>query len=115
MAERSPAPKDGIQIYNGNRFRAIRGELMMPGATFEDHETTEAAHQQYLAEAAAKKSAANTPGPTETTVSNGASENTSGHPKWFLAVLEKATASGTVAPDRLEGESEAAYKARVTG
>ena len=51
VAERVPAPKDGIQIYNGTRLRAIRGELMMPGATFEDPSVTQAAHQDYLASA----------------------------------------------------------------
>lgn len=112
VQQRVPAPKDGIQIYNGGRFRAIRGELMMPGATFEDPSVTEAAHQQYLADAAAKKNG----GPSETTVAAGAQETTSGgHPKWYLTLLEKGAAAGIPVEPRIDGESEAAYKTRIAG
>lgn len=33
-----PAPKDGIQVFNGKRFRAVAGQEMYPGAVFQEAE-----------------------------------------------------------------------------
>lgn len=36
MAESVKAPRDGVYTLNGGRFRAREGELLPPGAVFED-------------------------------------------------------------------------------
>jgi hypothetical protein len=83
VPDRKPAPEDGIQVVGESRFRAIRGELMLPGAVFEPFAVTQAAHEAYVADAAAK-AAPTAPvvapvaetGPTEATVATGPTETT---------------------------------------
>lgn len=82
------APQDGIYTTGKARFRIKKGDPLPDGATFVDPN----------AEAQ----------PAETPEQNG-----DDHPKWYLDKLAKAEADGVEIPEREEGETKAAYEARV--
>lgn len=66
--ERKLAPSDGIQVVDGKRFLAVKGEPLMEGAEFttDGFEATE--------EAPKPKAAKTQTGPTETTNAAGPTE-----------------------------------------
>jgi hypothetical protein len=69
VSDREKAPSHGVYTLNGNRFRARKGDLMPPGATFEAMRAT--AQKRAVAEAPENEAAS---GPTENQAAKAAPE-----------------------------------------
>lgn len=114
-AEGKKAPDDGVYVWNGRQYRAKAGETMPPGAEFRtlrEGDMTDGERKK-AEERRARAGGRNVQrGSSENTNGQGASETTNGEPKWFRDLQAKA--GDTAIAPRLEAESEAAYKARVT-